>query len=161
MNVFVLHRDPTIAAQMACDKHVIKMIVETAQMLSAVLVANGHKAPYKLTHQHHPCTIWAGKTAHNYAWLWHHGRALCEEYTYRYGKLHATFPYFKGVLRDMPELPRTGLTPFALAMPDEFRDPDPVIAYRKFYIGAKAHFATWKQRSEPLWFTLKQPELEL
>jgi hypothetical protein len=161
VNVFVLHRDPYVAAQMACDKHVVKMIVETAQMLSAVLVGNGHAAPYKLTHQHHPCTIWAGKSAHNYAWLWHHGLALCQEYTYRYGKTHKTQAHFDGDLRHVPCLPRIGVTEFALAMPEEFRDPNPVIAYRKFYIGAKAHFCTWKERPEPLWFTLKQPELEL
>ena len=161
MNIFVLHRDPVIAAQMAADRHVIKMVIESAQMLSAVLIQNGRPAPYKLTHQHHPCTIWAGKSAHNYAWLWHHGLALCEEYTYRYGKTHKTEQHFHAALRHVPTLPRIGVTEFALAMPEEFRDPNPVIAYRKFYIGAKAHFCTWKERSEPLWFTLKQPELEV
>lgn len=161
MNIFVLHKHPTIAAQMACDKHVVKMIVETAQMLSAVRIQNGKPAPYKLTHEHHPCTIWAGKSLINYAWLWNYGRALCEEYTYRYGKKHACHRMFQsGPLRHPPDLPNLGLTPFAQAMPEEYRDDDPVIAYRKYYIGDKARFATWKERAEPLWFTLKQPELE-
>lgn len=159
MNVFVLHRDPVIAAQMACDKHCIKMIVETAQMLSAVLIQNGQAAPYKLTHQHHPCTIWAGASAHNYAWLWHHGRALCEEYTYRYERIHKTQQHFDGGLRRAPCIPRLGVTEFAQAMPEEYRDPDPVIAYRKFYLGAKAHFATWKNRDIPAWFQYAMPQL--
>jgi len=161
MNIFVLHRNPVIAAQMACDKHVVKMIVETCQMLSAVRIRNGREAPYKLTHEHHPCTIWAGESMHNYAWLWKHGLALSDEYSYRYGKVHACHQYLEGSLKWVPELPRAGLTPFPQAMPEEFRDDDPVIAYRKFYIGAKARFAKWKERPEPLWFALKQPELEV
>lgn len=160
MNIFVLHRDPYVAASMMADKHVLKMVIETAQMLSAVLAVNGQSAPYKPTHQHHPCTIWAGKSAHNYAWLWHHGRALCEEYTYRYGRIHKTQEHFDTTLRRVPYLPRIGVTEFALAMPEQYRDPNPVIAYRRYYLGDKARFCTWKERGEPLWFTLQQPELE-
>ena len=60
MNIFVLHRDPKIAAQMSCDKHVVKMILETAQMLSSAARAKGAWAPYKQTHKKHPCTLWSG-----------------------------------------------------------------------------------------------------
>lgn len=162
MNIFVLHRDPATAAQMACDKHCVKMILETAQMLSTIIQANGGSAKYKPTHAGHPCTIWAGKSAHNFAWLWHHGLALCEEYTYRYGRTHACHELFEGELRKLPSsIPRAGLTTFAQAMPEQYKHPNPVIAYRRYYLGDKARFAKWTNRDVPLWFEYARPELEL
>lgn len=160
MNIFVLHRDPGVAAQMSCDRHVVKMILESAQMLCTIKSKHGDRTTYKPTHEHHPCTVWAGKSLHNYAWLWNHGRALCEEYTFRYGKVHKCQKLFDGELRRAPCIPKLGLTEFAQAMPEQYRNPDAVIAYRQFYLGEKARFATWRQRPEPLWFTLKEPELE-
>lgn len=159
MNIFVLDLDPRQAAQMQVDKHVVKMILETAQLLSTARFLYGASGTYKPTHQGHPCTKWAAESAHNYAWLWHHGMALCEEYTFRYGKRHKSQDLFEGELRHIPAIPRIGRTPFAQAMPDEFKHPDPVIAYRRYYIGAKAHFAKWTNRAEPLWFTLANPEI--
>ena len=72
MNIFVLHKDPKIAAQMACDKHVIKMILETAQMLCTAARTKGAWAPYKQTHKKHPCTLWAAATKANWVWLTTH-----------------------------------------------------------------------------------------
>ena len=89
MNIFYLARDPEIAAQMMCDKHVVKMILESAQMLSTahrVLdgdeYANSHGL-YKMAHKNHPSTIWVRSSVKNYMWLYDHMIALMNEYTHR------------------------------------------------------------------------------
>ena len=89
MNIFKLDTTPQLCAQTHCDKHVSKMILESAQMLCTSLWTNGQSAPYKPVHAKHPCTLWAGETRDNYFWLWKLGIALCDEYTYRYGRVHA------------------------------------------------------------------------
>ena len=88
MNIFVVDYDPNKSAQDLCDKHVVKMILETAQMLCAAHPIG--TAPYKATHLKHPCTLWVARSIDNYEWLLTHGYALCREYTARYGKRHKT-----------------------------------------------------------------------
>ena len=79
MNLFVLDSDPGLAAQMACDQHVVKMPVETAQMLSTVCRLRGIPLGYKPTHIHHPCTKWVGMSKENFLWALNHGLGLCRE----------------------------------------------------------------------------------
>lgn len=146
MNIFVLDANHMLAAKYQCDKHVVKMILETAQMLSTI---NG--GPYKPTHANHPCTVWARESTSNYYWLWLHGLALCAEYKARYGKRHKCH----SVIRDlgMPNnVPRGELTPFAQCMPEQYRQADPVQAYRAFYKGEKAKFAVWNYSPKPTWW---------
>jgi len=102
MNIFALHDRSKIAARMHCDKHVVKMCLETAQILSTVVHTAGrwpgtpyeyadHNKPmnfYRPTHAKHPCVLWAGETKANFKWLQRLGVALCCEYFYRYGKTH-------------------------------------------------------------------------
>ena len=88
MNIFVIDKNPRTAARQLCDRHVVKMALETAQILSAVAHQKGFNAPYKISHQKHPCTIWAGKSFGNWRWLVAHGLAVCDEYTRRYGRTH-------------------------------------------------------------------------
>lgn len=153
MNIFVLDTDPKVAAKMMCDKHVVKMIVESAQMLSTIREANGCKAPYKPTHAKHPCTVWAGKTKQNYQWLYDHGIALCSEYTNRYSRTHKCEEYFHVFFKDIPSnLPETGLTSFAQAMPSQYKQDNAVDAYRLYYISDKYRFAKWKNSETPDWF---------
>lgn len=160
MNIFVVHRNPVISAQSLADTHVVKMILETAQMLSTVLQAYGVPTTYKATHAHHPCTVWASKSAQNYAWLLKHGLALCDEYTHRYKRTHKTEALLRGELHALPPgIPVIGQTEFAQAMPDEYRNEDVVIAYRTYYINAKASIAKWTNRDAPAWFEYKLPEL--
>lgn len=161
MNIFVLHNSPVISARMACDKHVVKMILETAQMLCTVADRYGYKDPclYKPVHQKHPCTLWAGETAANWAWLCKHGIALSKEYTFRYGKKHKSESVVRTIYRK--RLGPTGIiwltksTPFAQAMPDEYKDKDAVKAYRAYYHGEKSRFATWTKRNPPYWWEEK------
>ncbi len=151
MNIFVLHRNPEIAAQMMCDKHVVKMILETAQMMCTVIAAHGHQPPYRATHAKHPCTIWAGESRANWNWLVDHGMALCDEYTKRYGKVHKSQRVIEWCAMTHIDLPEAPLTPFAQAMPPQYRNDCPVTAYRDYYHGEKAGFATWKTQAPDWW----------
>lgn len=155
MNIFILDNDPVQAARMQCDKHCVKMILESAQILAAVHHRYGnHSVRYKETHKNHPCTKWAGATSSNYGWLWQHGLELCREYTRRYGKTHACEQLFHGELSQIPfGLPVDGLTKFVQAMPEEFKHEDAVMAYRQYYKEAKQDIAVWNHGSAPAWWT--------
>lgn len=160
MNIFVLDRNPRIAAEMMCDKHVIKMIVETAQILSSVRHKNGLSAPYKLTHKNHPCIIWAETSQQNYNWLLYHGICLCIEYSLRYKKIHKTEKYLLTELSCPSNIPNVGLTEFCQVMPEEYRDVDVVRAYKRFYLKEKSSFTKWKLGNQPRWFTEQNIYLE-
>lgn len=153
MNIFVLDRTPHLAARAHCDKHVGKMLLESVQILSTVTRGAGFGAPYRATHCNHPCTLWAAESAVNYAWLVRLALALDKEFTQRYGKRHKSGLALREVL-PIPDLPERRLTPFAQAMPEEYRNPgDPVGAYRAYYRGDKAGFARWeKGREAPVWW---------
>lgn len=153
MNIFVLDRDINTCARYHADQHVIKMILESAQMLCTVLSQHGVETPYRPTHAKHPCTVWAGHSLSNWLWLRALTLALNEEYRYRYAK--KTDHKSAVVVRELPLPPieDIGLTEFAQTMPDEYKAPgDPVRAYRAFYRGEKAHFAKWTRREPPGWF---------
>jgi hypothetical protein len=149
MNIFVLDENPIAAAKFACDKHVVKMILESAQLLCSVHPEG--TAPYKRTHYNHPCTKWTRESEHNYDWLISHAYALCLEYTKRYGKVHKSQQVIKWCDENRPKLPQCGPTPFAQAMPEQYKNDDIVEAYRAYYLGEKKRFATWKTEI-PYWF---------
>jgi hypothetical protein len=156
MNIFVLDLDPTTAAQMHCDKHVPKMCVEAAQMMASALRRHGATdeqmpltksgTPYKGGYAHHPCTVWAGDSRDNFMWLADHAVDLCNEYFKRFGKVHACH-YPIVFMRDTniidKVIPKGSLTPFAQAMPDEYRNDDPVVAYQAYYHSKQ--FAKWEK----------------
>ena len=170
MNIFYLDRDPKIAAQMMCDKHVVKMILESAQMLStAHRVLDGDEYAdknglYKKAHVNHPSSEWVRCSYQHYKWLYDHMVALMEEYTYRYGKHHAT-ERLKVPLSEYPKaIPVSGLVLGAFHCTAGFDDPpqcmpkackgeDTVLAYQNYYIIEKSGFARWTKRETPTWFT--------
>ena len=152
MNIFVVDENPKIAAQMLCDKHVNKMLLESCQIMATVLNKHSIKTTYKPTHQNHPCTLWAVKSKQNFEWLKSHALALAQEYTHRYKKIHKCEQYIHNEYECPETIESIGLTQFAQAMPDEYKDVDPIKAYRKYYIGAKKEFARWTNRSIPSWF---------
>ena len=154
MNIFVVDTDPEVAACQLCDKHVVKMVLETAQMLCTVAHQNGFdKAPYKVAHPKHPCTLWAGKSAANWQWLIDHGLAMSEEYTRRYGRVHKSQAVIEWCARLPIKFSDKEQTPFAQAMPQQYKNPCAVTAYRAYYHGEKAAFATWKSDTPPWWVT--------
>ena len=153
MNIFVLDEDPYASARMMCDKHIPKMVVESAQMMASALRRHGATdedmpltksgTPYKGGYQHHPCTVWAGETQDNFDWLADHAYKLLCEYWERFGKEHAcTIPIMHMYNMEL-DLPEGGLTPFAQAMPDEFKHEDAVKAYRAYYHSKT--FAKWEK----------------
>ena len=150
MNIFVLDKNPHVAAMYACDKHVVKMILESAQMLCSVQPEG--TAPYKRSFYNHPCTKWVRASSANYDWLIEHARALCTEYSRRYGKVHKSEKVIDWCDANRPELPDVGLTPFAQAMPEDYKNEDAVEAYRTYYRNDKRRFATWKDVDPPTWF---------
>ena len=172
MNIFVLDRNPIRASEMMCDKHIPKMIVESAQMMASALRRHGaidsqmpltkSGTPYKGGYKHHPCTVWAGDSWHNFDWLANHAIGLLGEYYMRFGKEHACSEAI-GQMNGMSwRLPNGRLTPFALAMPDEYKTAyveglaelcnpvithakgnDAVEAYRRYYHSKT--FAKWEK----------------
>lgn len=148
MNIFVLSTDPVEAAKAQCNEHVLKMIVETAQLLSTA--HSREVAPYKHTHFNHPCAKWTRESLTNYRWLVQHGFALCAEYTARYEKIHKTQAVLEWLAVNPPDIPDIGLTPFAVVIKDPaYWRSDPVEAYRAYYIGNKKRFACWAPRAKP------------
>lgn len=157
MNIFVLDENPEVAAKMHNDKHCVKMILESAQLLCGVhhMINQSSvlEVPYKLSHKNHPCSIWARQCIENYIWLCDLGLALCEEYTYRYGKRHKSQDIIEWCLINKPDLKENGdITPFALAMPDECKTKTAVESYRLYYLTHKRDMSTWKNRNKPEWF---------
>lgn len=149
MNIFILDTDPTRAAQFHADKHVNKMILESAQMLSTVLGGR-----YKPTHANHPCTLWVGQSRANASWLIALTYALNQEAQRRYGheRDHKSLAVIDELVNScaINALPDEGLTPFAQAMPDEFRHHDAVNAYRAYY--RSKPFVSWDKGTVPDWW---------
>ena len=149
VNIFLLDYDHETCAQYHCDKHVVKMPLETTQMLSSVHWRHDAEGPYLPVHQKHPCTLWAGQTVENYKWLWKLGIALCKEYTFRYEKTHACERVL-AILRCPPiKLKSRGVTKHPQAMPEEYKTPSSLLAYQQYYIGEKTRLSTWKKRKVP------------
>lgn len=155
MNLFILHEDPAISATYHCDKHVIKMILESAQLLCSTLNILGHDSPYKTTHKNHPCRIWCGESLSNYRYVYQYCRWLNNEYIWRYNPEveHKSWT----AVKDLPEpdnLEDKGLTPFPQCMPDKYKRESAVEAYRQYYKADKAYMATWdKGVAEPWWWS--------
>jgi hypothetical protein len=159
MNIFVLDKDPIKAAEMHCNKHIVKMPLEVAQMLCSAF--NQGDAPYRRTHYNHPCSKWARESKQNYLWLIQHGYALCVEYTARYNKHHKSEDIIKwcALNIDKLNLPDIGLTEFAKAMPDECKVSNVVLSYRKYYLMYKKDFAVWPAGKTPEWWSFSPAPL--
>lgn len=178
MNVFYLDRDPKACAEAHCDKHVVKMIIEYAQLMSTAhrildgteyidLTANGRKIKrwrmedekyenglMKASHINHPSAVWTRRSKENYIWLNRMWNYLLLEYTHRYGKTHACSKYME-VLYVWPEnIPKGSFTEPPPAMPDYCKvTGNSIASYHKYYINEKVRFARWTKRSRPDWFT--------
>lgn len=181
MNIFVVDENPIAAANQLCDKHIVKMVTESAQMLSTAhrlldgemyveKNANGRNVKrwrlnddrenvlMKAVHMGHPCTVWTMTSASNYIWHYGHYKELSEEYTRRYGKKHGAF-YNNDIGERLKSMPRSianiGPTPYAIAMnhyPECIVPNDPIQSYRNYYNLAKARFAKWTNREVPYWY---------
>lgn len=161
MNIFAVEKCPELAARALPDKLIVKMPLETAQMLST---AHRYLSPteyclqkglYKKAFYNHPCTIWTRATHENYRWLLLHFITLCEEYNIRYNRDHACWTKLWEGLKIFPkDIQKGELTEFAQAMPSQYKNPnDHVDAYRKYMIAEK-HYAKWeKGTNKPNWWS--------
>lgn len=181
MNVFYLDPDPKKCAEMHCDKHVVKMIIEYAQLLSTAhrvldgteyydKTANGRNIKrwflpddrelnlYKASHVNHPSNIWVRQSVQHYNWLYQLWYQLCKEYTHRYEKEHLTFTKLKNILGMNPnKLNNAGFVQPTPAMPDYCKKGTSLESYRFYYIEEKKRFAKWTNRKTPTWFTQRIP----
>ena len=146
MNIFYLHDNPKVCSQYHVDKHVVKMILETAQLLSTAHWLSGGEGPYRATHKNHPSAIWARSNKSNYRWLCELGMELCKEYTHRYGKIHKTQQHLEWLTKNIPNIPNGKFTQPTLAMPDQYKSDNHVDSYRLYYIKDKSHLHSWKNR---------------
>lgn len=154
MNIFALDTDSYYAAIFHADKHIVKMPLETAQMLcSNIAYVSRIATPYKITHINHPCTIWARQSASNNKWLLNLGLELCAEYSNRYFKKHKCEDVILWASKHLLPIEDKGLTPFALAFKrDEYNPPFidapsleiSVSLYQGYYLTSKAHLLTYK-----------------
>ena len=157
MNIFYLDKDTRTCAKYHCDKHTVKMILETAQLLCTAhheLDGAVHDDLYKSTHKNHPSAIWARQTRPHYKWLYDLFCDLCEEYTKRYSKVHKTQRLIKHLINYPKYLSAKEdywIDP-PQCMPDQYKCDDTVQAYRNYYNGDKAYMAVWKYTSTPTWF---------
>ena len=176
MNIFYLSEDPVQCAKWHCDKHVTKMIIEYAQLLSTAhrvldgehikVISNSGKRMvsnwkldggsdnvfYKVAHVSHPSNIWVRQSGHHYIYLWRLWHNLCLEYTERYDKTHMTWKKLRSYISILPQnIPDNGFKEPPQCMPDDCKEISAVKAYRKFYKAHKREFATWKTQV-PSWF---------
>ena len=154
MNIFVIEEDTVDIARSHCDKHVSKMILESAQMLCTAHWNLGEEAPYKPVHFKHPCTLWAGKSLANWLWLKQLALDLNREFMYRYNKKvwHKSAEMIYS-LKSPVKIQNIGLTERPQCMPDEYKvEGDVIQAYRNYYIGDKSRFAVWTKREPPSWY---------
>lgn len=162
MNIFFLDQDPAVAARYACDAHVCKMVLESAQIMSTVHwiadcsvaeAAYGRSLIYAPTHPSHPSVLWAARSSSNWRWLREHCLALSDERLWRFP--HYNHHNSTAVAFHMPEpdLPDLGLTEFAVGfVPRHLYPADPVQAYRLYYMLEKRHLARWTRRDAPAWW---------
>ena len=150
MNIFYLHRDPYKVAEVQYNKHVVKMILESAQMLCTAHhhYGSGDNVPYKKAHYNHPSTIWCRENDKHYRWLFNHMLALGSEYTKRYGKKHLSIDKCFGPLSFLPpNIPRgERFEQPPQCMPDEYKDECSIKAYWNYYIGEKHNVANKDER---------------
>ena len=181
MNIFFLSWNVYFCSQWHCDKHCVKMILEYAQLLSTAhrvldgnecikLSEKGRKLKrhilndfrenklYKSTHINHPSAKWVRESSNNYIWLYNLFCRLCDEYTYRYNKVHLTDAKLRYVLEKIPNCIYIGeLTLPPQAMPDEYKDIDPIKGYRNYYLGDKKRMLKWTNRKIPNWVLTNFP----
>ncbi len=177
MNIFYTDYNPEVAARNMVDRHVVKMILETAQLLSTAhrvidgeeyvgqsqsgrkakrwrLSGNADAIMYAATHINHPSAVWVRENSANYDWLYDHLLALGREYTYRYGRTHLTIDKLKDILKEAPKniTQSKVMSKMPSCMDRQYIvSLDPIINYRNYYNYGKTDLLRWSNRPPPKW----------
>lgn len=158
MNIFYLDRDPEQCAKWHVDRHIVKMPLEYAQLLStAHVMIDGVQRGYKATHQNHPSAKWARSSLPNYHWLYKLFQQTAEEYRYRYGRPHKSWTDLSEPLRHPPrDVADLGWFPPFMAMPVDYMViGKPMESYRDYYNRGKRDLHCWSRRDPPPWITIR------
>lgn len=180
MNIFYLDKDIKKSVQYHCDKHVVKMVIESIQLLATAYYTQfgfisydnlekqdlkmmkedvfkdfPRNPNYRISHVHHPSSKWVSSSIKNWNWLLEFGLELSKEYTRRYNREHATHKCYIWMKNNPPKfLQNTPWTHPPLCMPDIYKSEDYVKSYRLYYFKEKSHFAVWnKLNNKPQWFS--------
>lgn len=170
MNIFYLDHDTDTCAKYHHNKHVVKMCLEYAQLLSTthrVLDPNHYNNEflYKKTHQNHPCAVWARSSSGNYNWLFSMLTSLLNEYSFRYEKIHKTSRLLEYLKYAPANIKEGEFTEPPQCMPDEYKKSNSIDGYREYYRKAKFRTLnkkgelienTWKNRSIPFFLNPEQ-----
>ena len=179
MNIFYLHEDPIQNAKWHIDKHIVKMPIEYAQLMSTAhrlldgemylgKTAIGRNIKrwklhderedilYKASHINHPSAIWVRESIENYFQMYKLYMAVLAEFTNRYGKVHGSSKPSIALIRPPSNIPMVKGTQLPQCMPEICKvKNNPILAYRNYYIVEKNSFASWKNREIPEWFQTK------
>ena len=152
MNIFASSYNPLESAQALDDKRVVKMVLESAQLLSTAMNETGLPGPYKTTHKNHPCSIWVRENRQNYLWLYSHFYSLCGEYQKRFHKQHKCFDYIDVFTYDLSKLNEDYITQFANCT--IYKEETDVTKAYKMYLNYK-----WaNDKRPPKWTNTRMPE---
>lgn len=146
MNIFYFTNNVVLNAKLLDDKRLVKMVLETTQLLSNALFLNGEKSPYLPTHLKHPCTLWASETAGNWKWLKKYGLALAKEYTRRYKKIHKCESIIKSM--KCPKIKNKKFFQPPQCMPDKYKSSKTTYSYIKYYVCEKFNKNYFKHTSK-------------
>lgn len=151
MNLFILDKNLVKAASMLCDKHVIKILIESCQMLyTAHHVFKTKKIiPYRKAYVNYPVTKWVRESLSNYNWTCLYALTLAREYSLRYNKLHKSYKVVCWCILNQPDIKDIGLMPFALAMPEKYKKHNSIKAYRDYYLNEKKSLLAYRNNKIP------------
>jgi hypothetical protein len=162
MNIFSTSPCPEQSAKWLVDKHCVKQILESCQLLCTAFHTQGINAPYKPTHKNHPSSIWTRQSAENFQWLISHTYGILKEYSERYKKIHKSSQVLKWCDDHYHLLgfDSNDLTPFAIAISNDsvcralsyFDTLSATEKYKAYYFFDKNHLASWKEKNPPYWY---------
>ena len=159
MNIFHLSKSPRLSAEYMCDKHIPKMLLESAQMLSTAIRRYTNlivvEDLYKSAYQKHPMTIWVGDNRSNFMWALENAVWIDMQYSKRFNSTHKSFRIIDVIINEELDrhIPKGKLTTPPQCMPDEYKHKNYVTAYRRYYKGAKSYFAKWNRlNNTPKWW---------
>jgi len=148
MNIFILDDQISNIPALMSDQHVIKMILESCQILCTVHhMHNTPNVPYKKTHQNHPCVVWAAESSYNYNYVLELAQALSDEYTFRFGKRHKSQDVIDWLNDNVLDIKYSEMTQHVQCVPDDYIHRDPVTAYRDYYTKKYNDFKDFKRKA--------------